>query len=233
METVSASLDRIAILRTLDADERLALTRQCRWRRFRADEQIIDHLSDTRDVCFVVEGAVRVVSHSVSGREISFDEVEAGGFIGELAAIDGGPRSASVVARDDNTLVAFLAPRAFQELVTNRPELALMLMRRLCAMVRQATERIMDLSTLAANNRVHAELLRLARPNRKPDGTAVITPVPVHGDIAARISATRETVARVMGELTRDGVIEKRGSSLVIRAFDRLDEMVQEVRGVG
>lgn len=233
METVSASLDRIAILRTLDADERAALARQCRWRRCRADEQIIDHLSDTRDVCFVVEGAVRVVSHSVSGREISFDEVEAGGFIGELAAIDGGPRSASVVARDENTLVAFMPPRAFQELVTGRPELALMVMRRLCSMVRQATERIMDLSTLAANNRVHAELLRLARRNRKPDGTAVITPVPVHGDIAARISATRETVARVMGELTRDGLIEKRGTSLVIRAFDRLDEMVQEVRGVG
>lgn len=230
-EAVTATLDRIAILKPLSPEERAALTRQCRWRRCREDEQIIDHLSDTRDVCFVVEGAVRVVSHSVGGREISFADIEAGGFLGEVAAIDDGPRSASVVARDDGTVVAFLAPRPFRELVAGHPELALAVMRRLCSVVRLATDRIMDLSTLGANNRVHAELLRLARPNRRDDGSAAISPIPVHADIAARVSTTRETVARVLGELTRDGLVEKRTNMLLIRDYDRLEEMVEDVRG--
>lgn len=231
MDQTTPSLDQIDILRSLPAEVRAAVARQCRWRRCHAEEQIIDHQSDTHDVCFVVEGAVQVVSHSLSGREISFDEVAAGGFLGEVAAIDGGPRSASCVARRDGTLVAFLAPRPFQELLANHPALAQAVMRRLCSVIRQATGRIMDLSTLGANNRVHAELLRLARPNGRPDGTAAIAPVPVHGDIAARVSTTRETVARVLGELSRDGLVVKRDNALVVTDLRALEALVENVRG--
>jgi CRP-like cAMP-binding protein len=56
-------------------------------------------------VFFVVEGRVRVVNFSISGREISFDEMERGGVFGELAALDGMPRSGAMVALND-TLVA-------------------------------------------------------------------------------------------------------------------------------
>lgn len=230
-EPQGTTLDRIEILKPLSHEQRAALAKRCKWRRCSTDEQIIDHLGETRDVCFVVEGKVRVVNHSLSGREISFDEVKAGGHLGEMAAIDGGPRSASVVALEEGTLIAYLSPQAFRELVSGHPDLALAVMRRLCAMVRLATERIMDLSTLAANNRVQAELLRIASEHRRPDGTAVIAPIPVHSDIASRVSTTRETVTRVLSDLTRDGVIAKQGQSLVIRDFDRLEEMVIDVRG--
>lgn len=231
MDPSAASLDRIEILRTLPPETRAVVARQCRWRRCRVDEQIIDHLSETRDVCFVVEGAVRVVSHSVAGREISFDEVTAGGFLGELAALDGGPRSASAVAISDDTLVAFLSPRPFQDLVGGHPQLAMAVLQRLCRIVRQATGRIMDLSTLGANNRVHAEILRLAGRGRRVDGSAVINPVPLHGDIAARVSTTRETVARVLGELSREGLVIRRDGALVVTNMVELEAMVEDVRG--
>ena len=106
-EAAVASLDRIEILKPLKPDERAALARRCRWRRFGAGEQVFDRMSDSRDVCFVIEGRVRVVNHSVSGREISFDDIEAGGVVGELAAIDGALRSATVVALSDHTQIAF------------------------------------------------------------------------------------------------------------------------------
>ena len=127
--------------------------------------------------------------------------------------------------------VAFMAPRLFQETVTKHPALATFVMRRMARIIRASTGRIMDLSTLGANNRVHAELLRLGKPALKPDNTATISPVPIHGDIASRVSTTRETVARVMSDLTRDGLLEKRGNSLVILDFERLEGMVEEVRG--
>jgi CRP-like cAMP-binding protein len=225
-----ASLDRIELLSALSPQERATIARQCVWKRYRPDEQIIDHLSDTRDVCFVVEGSVRVVMFSASGREITFDDVEAGGFIGELSAIDERPRSASVVAIT-NSLVALMPPRLFREVAVGHPPIALALMRRLAAVIRGATERIMDLSTLGANNRVHAELLRLGKPGVKDDNTAFITPIPVHSDVASRVSTTRETVARVFSDLTRGGLLEKRGHSLVIRDYARLEQMVEDVRG--
>ena len=225
------TLDGVEMLRPLSAEARVELAKRCAWKTFQVDEQIIDHMSETRDACFVVEGRVRVVNHSLSGREISFDDIDAGGFLGELAAIDGGPRSATVVARKPDTVIAFLAPRPFQELVASHAELALAVMRRLCAVVRQSNERIMDLSTLAANNRVQAELLRLATPLRRDDGSATISPIPVHSDIASRVSTTRETVARVFSDLTRDGLVRKKDSTLVIDDLDALQELVENVRG--
>lgn len=225
------ALDRIDLLKPLTAEARAALVRQCRWRRYRADEQIIDRLSDTRDIGFIVEGKVRVVNHSLSGREISFDDVVAGGFLGELSALDGEPRSATVEALED-TLVAFLGPRPFQDLVIHQPQLALTVMQRMTRIIRVSTERIMDLSTLGANNRVHAELLRLGKPKLRPDNTAEIRPIPVHGDIASRVSTTRETVARVLNDLARDGLIERRANALAILDFERLESMVEDVRGL-
>jgi CRP-like cAMP-binding protein len=177
---------------------------------------------------------VRIVNHSVGGREISFDDVDAGGFFGELSAIDGDSRSATVISLGA-TVVAFLSPRRFEELMLAQPKITLALMRRLTGMVRRSTERIMDLSTVGANNRVHAELLRLAKVDGMADSpksnTATITPIPVHSDIAARVSTTRETVARVLGDLARDNVVERGDSALVIRDLRKLRRMVEEVRG--
>lgn len=229
-DTHSAGLDRIDLLKSLAPEERVALSRQCSWRHFHAQEQIVDRSSESRDVCFIVEGRVRVVNFSLSGREITFDDIDAGGYLGELSAIDGEPRSASIVALTE-TQVAFMSPRLFLETATQHPELALLVMRRLARIVRSATGRIMDLSTLGANNRVHAELLRLAKSDLRPDNTAEITPVPIHNDIASRVSTTRETVARVFSDLTRDGIIERRGNHLVILDFRKLENMVEGVRG--
>ncbi|MEE8122740.1 MAG: cyclic nucleotide-binding domain-containing protein, partial [Alphaproteobacteria bacterium] len=95
------TLEHIAVLGDLPAHVRRALEKQCRWREVPAQEQIVDPLNDSRDVYFVVRGEVRVVNYSYSGREIRYADIPAGGFFGELAAIDGAPRSANVVALID------------------------------------------------------------------------------------------------------------------------------------
>lgn len=190
----------------------------------------MDRDDDSGNVCLVVEGSVRVVNHSLGGREISFDDIPAGGFLGELSAIDGQPRSATVEALED-TLCAFVSPTVFFDLIAANRELTRSLLLRMVKIIRRSTDRIMDLSTLGANNRVHAELLRLAKNNLKRDNTAEITPMPVHGDIAARVSTTRETVARVLSDLARDGIVERRPNALVISNFKALERMVEDVRG--
>ncbi|MEI6558770.1 MAG: Crp/Fnr family transcriptional regulator [Rhodospirillaceae bacterium] len=229
-ETRPASLDHITLLAPLAPADRAALARQCKWRRFDEGEQIVDRLDDTHDLCFIVDGRVRIVNHSMSGREISFDDVEAGAFFGELSAIDGQPRSATVIALS-STAVAFLSPKRFEDLVLGTPRIGFAVMRRLADMVRRSNERIMDLSTLGANNRIHAELLRLAKPDAKGGNRAVISPIPVHSDIASRVSTTRETVARVLSDLARDGVVERGDSALLIRDLRALRRMVEDVRG--
>jgi CRP-like cAMP-binding protein len=230
-DTTSQTLAGIALFSDLDADELDVLDRSCRWRRYSPHEQIIDRQSETRDVFLVVAGTVRVVNYSLSGREVTFDDLPEGSHFGELAAIDGQPRSASVMALND-CLIASMPPEQFLRTLEKHPPVALKVMIHLARVVRKTTERIMDLSTLGANNRVHAELLRLARVVAGADGNrATIKPIPMHGDIASRVSTTRETVARVLNDLARQGMVERRKDSMVIPDIGRLEDMVEEVRG--
>lgn len=225
------TLDHIDILRGLPEALRGEVARLCRWKRHAPQEQIIDRESDSRDVYFVVQGCVRIVIYSASGRELTLDDLLTGAFFGELAAIDGLPRSASVMAVQD-TVIASLPADQFLRLLHDYPEMAARVLRRLASIVRASTERILDLSTLGANNRVHAELLRQAKAAEvNADGAAIIKPIPVHGEMASRVSTTRETVARVMNDLARSGIVRRDKDALLVLDLARLEHMVESVRG--
>ncbi|NJO55863.1 MAG: cyclic nucleotide-binding domain-containing protein, partial [Rhodospirillales bacterium] len=92
------------------------------------------------DVLFLVRGRIRIVNYSVTGREITFDELTSGAFFGEVSAIDGKPRSTGVMALED-CLVLALSRAAFLGLVAGHPDVALSVMQRLAAVVRSATDR--------------------------------------------------------------------------------------------
>lgn len=225
------TLDGIALLKGLPPQEVRELAKLCVWRDCKAHEQIFDRHHESHDIYFVVAGRTRIVNYSMSGREVSFDDIPAGGTFGELAAIDGGRRSATVVAIEDTT-VATLSPRHLLELVNTHPSVAVAMLKRLAHMVRTATDRIMDLSTLGAHNRVHAELLRLAREAGGADtGQATIQPIPTHSDIASRVSTTRETVARVLSELQHADLVRREHNALLVVDIGRLRDMVEEFRG--
>ncbi len=222
-----ASIDLLA---DLEPAVRKKVALQCSWRRYASGEQIIDRQSEATDIFFVIEGSVRVVNYSYSGREVTFDDLESGSYFGELAAIDGEPRSASVMAITP-CYIACMSQERFLSLLEQYPAIALNLMRGLTRVIRASTLRIMDLSTLAANNRVQADLLRQARNLMDDDGKAVISPIPVHADIASRVSTTRETVARVLNDLARKGIVVREKNALVISDLENLREMVEDVRG--
>ena len=131
-ETGPSRLQGIDLLSDLDRKDLDALEKSCRWKQYAAQEQIIDRQSETREVIFVVRGKVRVVNFSLSGREITLDDLAEGSYFGELAALDGEPRSASVMALTD-TLVAFLPPDLFHATLARHPSLALKVMIHLVA----------------------------------------------------------------------------------------------------
>jgi len=206
------------------------LSKRCRWHKYQPNEQVIDRYSDSRDLYLIVEGRVRVVNYSVTGREVTFDEREEGEYFGELAALDGEPRSANVIALNELN-VACLSQEAFNRLLLEHPQVTLKILNGLAKIVRASNKRIMDLSTVGANNRVHAEILRLALPGVRTDNTAIVSPFPIHGDIASRVSTTRETVNRVFSDLSRRGIVKRSKSNLVVLDLIRLRKMIEDVVG--
>jgi len=100
-------LASIELLADLDENQRRDFEKSSRWRRFASDEQIIDQQSDSRDVYFIASGRVRVVNFTLSGKEVALEDLGAGQYFGELAAIDGRPRSSTVVALEDSDIDIF------------------------------------------------------------------------------------------------------------------------------
>jgi CRP-like cAMP-binding protein len=77
-------------------------------------------------------------------------------------------------------------------------------------------------------NRIYAELLRRSRPDPTDKRKAVVSPPPVHSDIAARVSTRREMVARELKALERAGLLTKRRGAFVLNNVPELMHMLEE-----
>jgi CRP-like cAMP-binding protein len=223
------TLAGIAIFSELTPDVLATLSRRCRWRRYGPGQTILQYQDAGRDVFFVVRGRVYVIYHSASGREVRFSDLPTGEIFGEFAAIDGEPRVADVVSATD-TLIASMSAELFWDVLRDHESVCAATLRRLTGIARTTLQRVVEFSTLPVRNRLHAELLRLARIESPESGRAraVIAPAPTHAEIASRISTHREAVTRELAELVRAGIIEKGGSTLVIHDLAALADLVQE-----
>jgi CRP-like cAMP-binding protein len=224
------SLKRIVILATLSPDAIKQIERRCAWKRYAPGEPVLSYLDKSDDVFFIALGEVRVTIYSTAGKAVSFREMSAGEIFGEFPAIDGGPRSASVEAHT-NCVIASMPGSTFRELLQSEPGLAQALLPRLTKTIRALTTRVYEFSILAVNNRIQAELLRLASLGSKDGKSARIVPTPTHVEIASRVSTHREAVTRELNRLSRIGVIERRGGTLLVKDVERLAQMVRDATG--
>ena len=224
------SLANIALLEGLPDADLARLAKRCRWRSIDGGEQVLAHLDGGTDVLFLTQGRLRVSLYSTSGKEVALGDLNAGRHFGELAAIDGKERSASVFALEPS-MVAFLSSEDFIDLMKLRFVVAQRVMTTLCQLVRRLDERVFEFSTLTVNNRIHAELLRLAGGGAK-GRSATVTPAPRHADIASQVSTHREAVTREMNVLARAGIIRQERAALHILDLPRLSQMVHEILGL-
>ena len=91
-------LKSIPILSQMTDEQHASYSARCSWRVYEAGEMILDHEETSNDVRFIAAGFVRIVARVAEGREVIFNDFDAGRFFGELSAIDNGIRSANVTA---------------------------------------------------------------------------------------------------------------------------------------
>ena len=229
-ELTQYSLAGIAIFARLPSQVLERVQQRCSWRRYKAGEPIVDYLDASDDVFFVTTGEVCVTIYSIEGKAVSFRNLGPGDIFGEYAAIDGEPRSANVEART-SCLIASMSATAFRKLLLSEPAVAEALIKSLVRNVRTLTKRVYEFSTLAVNNRIQAELLRLASLAPRKGKSARLDPAPTHSEIASRISTHREAVSRELNRLSRIGIIERQNGSLVVQDLERLAAMLHEMTG--
>lgn len=170
------------------------------------------------DVVFVVlSGRVKVFSATSEGDEIVLAVRGPGALLGDLAAIDDEPRSASVVALEP--VEALTVPAAtFREYLLAQPRVTLILMRTLTARLREADRRRLEFGSLDTLTRVAARLVELADRFGAAEGDGVrITLSLTQEDLASWVGASREAVVKALGTLRSRGWITTERRSVVIR----------------
>lgn len=223
----SQTLARIPLFKSLGSEAIRRLDTQCVWRRAKAKESILHYKDGGSELYFVVQGHVRVFIQAVSGKESILRDIRDGEYFGELAAIDGLPRSAAIVAVTD-AIIAKMPAGVFHEAVHNHPDVCDQLLMLLAAQVRVLANRVNEYSTLDMRRRIYAELLRLARPVKKGGIVeSLISPPPTHAELAARVSGHREGVTRELNKLEAAGLLQRRRGALVVVDAARLAELIE------
>jgi CRP-like cAMP-binding protein len=184
------------------------------------------------DVLFIIEGEAEVTLHAVSGREVSVRRLGPGDIFGDLAAVDGLPRSASVVALSELRLNA-LTRADFLTCLTSSPDAGMWFARRMVSEVRRLTDKVFELSALSVQARLLCELLRLARA-ADCSGASMVTirPAPTHAVLASRIAAQREAVSRELQTLAGRGLLRHDRRTLEFPDLEALEREVARVVGV-
>lgn len=213
------------LFRDLGAETLAALGAASIMRDYGPGEMVVGHNDTTFDVFFLMSGKLNMSLYSADGQRVGFHEMAPGGMFGEISAVDGLPRSVSVEAAT-RCSVAMLPRQRFLAMIEQNPGFAMAVTRQLAAHVRRLTTRVFEFSTMAVRQRLRAELLRQAQPTA--DDSAAIDPVPTHAELASRISTHREAVSREMAWLDGNGLVVKKGKSLVIPSVTRIRSLIEQ-----
>jgi CRP-like cAMP-binding protein len=220
------TLEKISLLHTLARKDREGFERRCHWIHARPKDWLLEQNDLGTDIYFLASGVVRVLITPAPDRDIILADIGAGGYFGEMSAIDGQPRSAGILAMTDATIAKMPAP-VFREIIHQYPDVSEQLLKQLVARIRALDQRVNEFSSMHVKNRIYAELLRRSRPDPADNHRAVVSPPPVHSDIAARVSTRREMVARELKALERSGMLTKRRGAFVINDVPQLMHMLE------
>jgi CRP/FNR family cyclic AMP-dependent transcriptional regulator len=165
---------------------------------------VIINEGDVGESLFVLlQGKVKVYATDDSGREITYSNVEAGDYFGEMS-LDGGPRSASVITLEPSICSVVTRVSLGGHLV-EQPEFAMELVTQVIRRARSATETARKMALLNVYGRVISTLEREEGPGR-PEAPVLLQQI-THQSIASQVGASREMVSRLLKDLEKGGYI--------------------------
>ena len=183
-------------------------------RRYRKGTILIQE-GDVGETLFVViAGRVKVYCVDANDKEITFGVFGAAEYFGEMA-LDGGPRSASVITLEP-TVCAVVHRRALSEFIAERPEFCFELLSKVIQRLRLATRDARNLAFIDVYGRITRLLNDMATV--QADGRRMVTERITHQEIASRAGCSREMVSRILKDLVSGGYIASCDRHIVLLA---------------
>lgn len=216
---------QVPLFAELTESELAELVKDFARREFKQGESIFAQ-GDPGQVLYLIEsGQVRIFVHGSEGHERPVVFYGSGDIFGELAVIDGLPRSASAEATE-NTVVYTLSRDLFREHMRRAPQLALNFMKALSVRVRHTTDQVGNLALLDVPSRLARKLLELAQNHGQAEAEGVrVNLTLTQSELASMIGATRESINKALGNFKRQGLIRMEQGHIIIVDPDLLREI--------
>lgn len=217
------------LLRALPEHELDGLAARARRSRHPRGRLLFTKGDEGSGLMLVVSGRVKIVSVSPSGAEVILNIIEPGCVFGEMALLDGKPRSADAIVAADSEIVE-LSRKEFLHVLARNPEAAIEMMVILCGRLRQATSSFEDAVLLDSGTRLLHRLKTLAEQygRRAADGSLRIDHGLSQQELGESVGLTRVSINRLLGQWREEGLVDGGRGYLVVRDFAKLEAAVEE-----
>ena len=189
----------------------------------RANEEILRQGDEGTSLIVILDGVVRVSMVTPNGREIILDYVEAGGVLGEIAVLDGEPRTASAIAMWPGKLLR-LSRSAFEGFIERHPKVAIRLLREMARRLRETDFSIESDRAFTTGPRLARYLNRLT--NQKVHGTRLTRDLS-QSELGSFVGISRENINRQLAAWATEGVIELTQGKIRIIDPDYLTQIAE------
>jgi CRP/FNR family transcriptional regulator, cyclic AMP receptor protein len=198
-------------------------------RRLPAGTSLMHEGDPTDHVLVLLSGWVRVYKNTRDGQVVLFALRGPGDVIGDLAALQGWPRTVTVATLQDTEFAQF-THEGFLTCLRDRAAISIALLRQLAVRLRDSEEARLDYATMDVAQRVAAFLVRLAEAHGSPSPEGVVVDMPLtQQDIADSIGGSRRAVARALKTFRDRGLLVTGRRTLVVSALDVLRRLARTV----
>lgn len=173
----------------------------------------------------VLAGSVRISVASTDGRDVVLNIIQKGEIFGEIALLDGHPRTADATAVSDCELVT-IERREFMQFLRSQPEVPLKLIEVLCARLRRTSEQVQDVTFLNLPTRLAKALLRMVPASNSSAREKKMTIT--QREISQIIGMSRESTNKQLREWEKRGWIRLERGGITVLAPDKLTEIAEE-----
>ena len=208
-----------SLLHSLDAEELKEVLTLAREHKAEKGKVLLGQGDEANFLLILVEGSARITVYSANGREIVLGYSAVGSVLGEIALLDGGTRTASVIAMEPVKYLT-LGRGAFEQVVMRNPRVALRMMREMASRLRLANQTIETDRAYAAASRLARFLLRLVKPDdRNPRITLSQTELSMFAGIS------RENINRQLGLWAQAGIVAMEQGQIRILELEPLEDI--------
>ncbi|MDH5470572.1 MAG: Crp/Fnr family transcriptional regulator [Gammaproteobacteria bacterium] len=206
-------LDNIELFSGLEPDELARLSSKAVIHSYPKNTIVINQGDISNSLHIVVSGSVRVFLGNEDGKEIILNTHGPGESFGEMALLDAGPRSASVITTEASKL-AIISRTDFEDFLQEHPQTMMKVLQQAFACLRALTDTVSSLALLDVYGRVARLLLQSAEDEK---GVKIVKQAMTQQDIANHIGSSREMVSRILKDLKAGGYIEMQGKQIILR----------------